>query len=231
MYQRFPGLASGLQLACGRVLVGLAVPEERPWRDISTRGSLAILLIRHGRTNFNAEQRFCGGRSDPPLDEHGREQAAKLVRFAGEIEQVFASPQRRALETAAVLGEPTIIEGLRELDQGGLEGLTYHPALTDHAEFFRAWKRDPTHVCIPGGGESMGTLADRVEAGMKEILTRTGRRGGVIAVVGHQMAQAAFVCRAIGRPLRDWPQFQLRNATANLLEWDRKAWSLVERNL
>jgi broad specificity phosphatase PhoE len=211
--------------------------EARPWRDVATRGSLAILLIRHGRTSFNADQRFCGGRSDPPLDERGREQAAKLVRFAGEVDQVFCSPQRRALETATVLGQPIVIDGLRELDQGGLEGLTYHPALTEHAEFFSAWKRDPTHVCIPGGGESMGTLADRVEAGMTEILARVGGErgsapsGGVIAVVGHQMAQAAFVCRAIGRPLREWPQFQLRNATANLLEWDRGRWSLVERNL
>ncbi len=216
------------------------MPEERPWRDVSTRGSLAVLLIRHGRTDFNAQQRFCGGRSDPPLDDLGREQAAKLVRFAADIDQVFCSPQRRALETAAVLGEPIVIEGLRELDQGGLEGLTYHPALTDHADFFRAWKRDPTHVCIPGGGESMGTLADRVEVGMLEILRRveagrasggSGAGGGVIAVVGHQMAQAAFVCQALGRPLRDWPQFQLRNATANLMAWQRGRWSLVERNL
>jgi broad specificity phosphatase PhoE len=204
----------------------------RPWRDVADRGALAVLLIRHGRTSFNADQRFCGGRSDPPLDAHGREQAVALERFAAEVERVFCSPQRRALETAAVLGPPVVIESLRELDQGGLEGRTFHPALQEHAEFFRAWKRDPTHVCIPGGGESMGALADRVETGMTEILAQLGRPGGhVVAVVSHQMAQAAFVCRALGKPLRDWPQFELRNATANLLAWERGRWSLVERNL
>lgn len=209
------------------------MPEPaRPWRDVATQGGLAVLLIRHGRTGFNAEQRFCGGRSDPPLDAHGREQAAALERFAGEVERVFCSPQRRALETAAVLGTPIVIDELRELDQGGLEGRTFHPALQEHAEFFRAWKRDPTHVCIPGGGESMGALADRVEAGMMQILAQLDRqRGGVIAVVGHQMAQAAFVCRALGKPLRDWPQFELCNATANLLARRRGRWTLVERNL
>jgi broad specificity phosphatase PhoE len=210
------------------------MPEAGPWRDIAKQGGLAVLLIRHGRTSFNAEQRFCGGRSDPPLDAHGREQAAALSRFAGEVERVFCSPQRRALETATVLGLPVVVEALRELDQGELEGRTFTPALQEHAEFFRAWKRDPTHVCIPGGGESMGTLADRVAAGMTEILAQLEPErsaGRVIAVVGHQMAQAAFVCRAIGRPLREWPEFQLRNATANLLAWDRSAWSLVERNL
>lgn len=211
------------------------MPEaRRPWRDVAKRGALAVLLIRHGRTSFNADQRFCGGRSDPPLDAHGREQAAALGRFAGDVERVFCSPQRRAVETAGVLGPPVVIEALRELDQGGLEGRTFQPALQEHAEFFRAWKRDPTHVCIPGGGESMGTLADRVAAGMSEILALLEPEQDsvrVIAVVGHQMAQAAFVCRALGRPLRDWPQFELRNATANLLAWDRGAWSLVERNL
>jgi broad specificity phosphatase PhoE len=212
----------------------LAVSDARPWSDLAKRGALAVLLIRHGRTSFNAEQRFCGGRSDPPLDERGREQAAALERFAGEVERVFCSPQLRARETAAVLGPPVVVEALRELDQGELEGHTFAPALIQHAEFFRAWKRDPTHVCIPGGGESMGALADRVELGMTEILTQLERErssGRVIAVVGHQMAQAAFVCRAIGRPLREWPQFQLRNATANLLAWERGAWSLIERNL
>jgi broad specificity phosphatase PhoE len=205
---------------------------RRPWRDVAEQGALAVLLIRHGRTSFNAEQRFCGGRSDPPLDAHGREQAAALERFASEVERVFCSPQRRALETATVLGPPVVIEALRELDQGGLEGRTFQPALHEHAEFFRAWKSDPTHVCIPGGGESMGTLADRVATGMTEILAQLDQPASrVIAVVGHQMAQAAFVCRALGRPLRDWPQFELRNATANLLAWDRNTWSLVERNL
>src|SRR5689334_6814312 len=196
---KVPGPGKRPNLDLGGVLVRLAMSDERPWREVAKRGSLAILLIRHGRTSFNADHRFCGGRSDPPLDERGREQAAKLARFAGEVDRVFCSPQRRALETASVLGEPIVIDGLRELDQGELEGLTYQPALTVHAEFFRAWKSDPTHVCIPGGGESMGALADRVEVGMTQILTHVGlagtarHGGGVIAVVGHQMAQAAFV--------------------------------------
>lgn len=205
---------------------------RRPWCDVAERGALAVLLIRHGRTSFNAEQRFCGGRSDPPLDAHGREQAGALERFAAEVERVFCSPQQRARETATVLGLPVVIESLRELDQGALEGRPFQPALREHAEFFRAWKRDPTHVCIPGGGESMGTLADRVASGMTEILAQLDQPGGrTIAVVGHQMAQAAFVCRALGKPLRDWPQFELRNATANLLAWDRGRWSLIERGL
>jgi broad specificity phosphatase PhoE len=201
---------------------------------VAALGGLAFLLIRHGQTELNAQKRFCGGRSDPPLDELGRAQAQKLAeRFAGEIERVYASPQRRAIETAAVLGEPTIVEELRELDQGSLEGREFHPALVEHAEFFRAWKRDPSDVAVPGGGESMGALADRAARGMSRIVGdhHADLRGRTVAVVGHQMAQAAFVCRALGKPLRCWQEFELRNATANLLVWDGEGWSLLGRNL
>jgi broad specificity phosphatase PhoE len=207
---------------------------SRPWRRIAELGGLAVLLIRHGQTHFNAQKRFCGGRSDPPLDELGRTQALALAqRFAGEVERVYASPLQRARETAAVLGEATILEELRELDQGALEGCEHHLAVVEHAEFFRAWKRDPTHVSVPGGGESMGALADRVTRGMSRVLRDhdADPRGRTVAVVAHQMAQAAFVCRALGKPLRHSSEFELRNATANLLVWDGHAWSLLARNL
>ncbi|MFO7563389.1 MAG: histidine phosphatase family protein [Enhygromyxa sp.] len=207
---------------------------KQPWRRVAELGGLAVLLIRHGQTPFNAQKRFCGGRSDPPLDEVGRAQVGALgERFAGEVERVYASPQRRALETAAVLGEATIIEELRELDQGSLEGLEFHPALAEHADFFRTWKRDPSEIAVPGGGESMGALADRVARGMSRVVDdhHADPRGRTVAVVAHQMAQAAFICRALGKPLRRWPEFELRNASANLLVWDGEGWSLLGRNL
>jgi broad specificity phosphatase PhoE len=207
---------------------------------VAELGGLAVLLIRHGQTEFNADKRFCGGRSNPPLDERGREQVVALgQRFAAEVERVYASPQRRALETAAALGStPTVVDELRELDQGALEGLAIQPSLFEaHAEFFQAWRRDPTEVCVPGGGESMGLLAERVTCGMNRVVddhradSSAEPRGRTVAVVCHQMAQAAFVCRALGKPLRRWPEFELRNATANLLVWDGQAWSLLARNL
>ncbi|NJK32866.1 MAG: histidine phosphatase family protein, partial [Deltaproteobacteria bacterium] len=40
---------------------------EPSWRRIKAHGGVAVLLIRHAQTEFNASRRFCGGRSDPPL--------------------------------------------------------------------------------------------------------------------------------------------------------------------
>jgi len=205
-----------------------------PWQRIIDHGGVAVLLIRHGQTALNAEGRFCGARSDPPLDARGREQAAALAeRLAGVSGRVFSSPQLRARETAAGLGAVEILADLRELDQGALEGRRFGPALAEHAEFFSAWKRDPSEVAIPGGGETMAALAERVAGAMAELVAALGSepRPQTVAVVGHQMAQAAFLCRALARPLRDWPQFELGNASANLLAWDGRSWSLHARNV
>ena len=62
-----------------------------------------LLLARHGETHWNREHRF-QGHADPPLNDAGREQSRELAeRLAGDrISAIFASPLRRAFETAEV---------------------------------------------------------------------------------------------------------------------------------
>ncbi|MFV8749716.1 histidine phosphatase family protein [Nannocystaceae bacterium ST9] len=207
--------------------------ERAPiWRKIAAHGGLAVLLIRHGQTEYNASKRFCGGGSDPPLDEAGREQARALAeRLAGEVDRVFASPLLRAIETARALAEPTSLAELRELDQGELEGQDIATTLPRYAEFFRAWRRDPSEVAVPGG-ETMNQLADRMLVGMRRVAAiHEAGQGRVVAVVSHQMAQAAFVCRALELPLARWHEFELGNARAHALAWDGRAWSLLARDV
>lgn len=65
-----------------------------------------LILVRHGRTALNREDRL-RGLSDPPLDEVGLAQAAALgdaLRDRG-IALVLTSPLERAVRTGAVLAE------------------------------------------------------------------------------------------------------------------------------
>ncbi|HEX3268847.1 MAG TPA: histidine phosphatase family protein [Gaiellaceae bacterium] len=89
-----------------------------------------ILLARHGETDWNRANRF-QGHADPPLNEAGRAQAAELARVLADesLAAVYASPLRRAFETAEIASaphglEPVPVEGLREVDVGSWEGLT-----------------------------------------------------------------------------------------------------------
>ncbi len=204
--------------------------SEPIWRRITAHGGVAVLLIRHAQTESNASKRFCGSRSDPPLDERGLEQAAALgQRMQGQLARIYASPLRRALETARAIAEPVVIDGLRELDQGELDGRDIGETLPLYPEFFRAWQRDPTDVTVPGG-ESMRALAERVHPAVAQVV-RESAGGQVLGIVTHQMAQAAFLCRALDIPLKRWPEFKLRNATANVLAWDGRSFSLLARNV
>lgn len=91
---------------------------------------MRAIIVRHGNTFAPGEPpRRIGARTDLPLVESGREQAAALcARFAGVVfDRVLTSPLLRTRETAAIiapyaLAEPT--DWLREIDHGPDEGRT-----------------------------------------------------------------------------------------------------------
>jgi broad specificity phosphatase PhoE len=104
-----------------------------------------ILLARHGETDWNREGRF-QGHADPPLNEAGRAQAAQLaVELASqELAAVYASPLRRALETADVVAAtrrlvPLPDERLREVDVGSWQGLTRDEVQRRFPEQYARW--------------------------------------------------------------------------------------------
>jgi broad specificity phosphatase PhoE len=89
-----------------------------------------VVLIRHGQTAWNRDERI-RGRSDIPLDETGLEQARATARYVAArwpLTAIYASPLRRAMETArAVAGvqglEAQPLDGLMDLSFGEWEGL------------------------------------------------------------------------------------------------------------
>src|SRR2546423_3227201 len=93
-----------------------------------------ILLIRHGQSQGNAEQRF-GGHTPTPLSELGRRQAEATARaLATEgLTAIYASDLLRAVETAEPLAQVTDLEinktsAFRERSVGQMEGLAFEEA-------------------------------------------------------------------------------------------------------
>ncbi|WP_024821749.1 MULTISPECIES: alpha-ribazole phosphatase [Aminobacterium] len=147
-----------------------------------------ILFVRHGRTDWNNEQRY-QGHSDVPLNEEGLDQARRVsLRLASfQAELIVSSPLQRAAQTAAIIAEHQVStsillrKGLEEIGFGEWEGLTVTEVEACFPEEHRRWRQDPSST-VPGGGESFSSVQQRVDNVLKEIMTREEER---ILVVAH----------------------------------------------
>ena len=80
-----------------------------------------IYLLRHGRTEYNAQKRYQGQR-DIPLSP---ESAAQLRRADFSPEVVYVTPLQRTSQTAKILfpdAKLVPVEGLKEMNFGRFEG-------------------------------------------------------------------------------------------------------------
>lgn len=127
-----------------------------------------LVLLRHGRTAWNAERRF-QGHADPPLDEVGRVQAYEVAAVIAALrpEVLVSSNAARAMQTAELVAAATGLplraeERLRERGLGHWEGLTRDEVAERYPDEFADWVagRDVSRR----GGESREQVAERALA-------------------------------------------------------------------
>ena len=139
-----------------------------------------IYLIRHGRTQFNAEGRY-QGHCDPALTPLGREQAAAngalLKTLIGDPKGwVFeSSPLGRAMDTAGIIGQAAGLSApipeprLREVSMGSWDSLTKEEISHLDPEAVRGATRYDIFFRAPDG-EGLETLTARLKSWLDEAL-------------------------------------------------------------
>ena len=137
-------------------------------------GSNEVLLVRHGETDANASARF-QGRTDTRLNERGREQSRALAgALRGEgLRALYASPLRRARETAQIVGaelglEPILDERLVEADTGAWTGRPIADIRAGEAREYARWRAADPAFRFPAG-ESVAEQAARVAAALADV--------------------------------------------------------------
>jgi alpha-ribazole phosphatase/probable phosphoglycerate mutase len=158
-----------------------------------------LLLIRHAEPEDDVRGR-CYGRLDIGLSPTGLAGAKRLAESLRdvELERVYASPRRRAVQTAAALGViPVVEDRLRELDFGELEGRTYDEIEREQPTLFRQWMEAPTLVRFPGG-ESYAELRKRVAAAVDDVVA--AHSGRTVALVSHGGVVRAALAVVLGLP-------------------------------
>lgn len=165
--------------------------------------SVRLLLVRHGETVWNQENRW-QGHADVPLSEAGREQARRLARRllaeGRQVRAIYASDLQRALHTAEILGErlgitPTLEPAWREMDIGTWSGLTTAEVIAHYAA---DWERLRAGEDLPrGGGETFAQFQGRIVRGIEHLIHK--HAGEQVAVVTHGGVVRAFLlyCRKL----------------------------------
>ena len=145
-----------------------------------------IVLVRHGETDWNRDNRF-QGRADPPLNDTGREQARVLAAELGteSFAAAYTSPLLRAAETAAILAGALRIDvvpdgSLMEVDVGSWSGLTRTEVEGRFPEGFARWL-EYGHGW--DDGETYDELGARVVSGLVDIAAR--HPGDAVLAVTH----------------------------------------------
>lgn len=165
------------------------------------KASIPIILVRHGQTAWNKEERF-RGRADLPLDETGIKQAeAAAQKLAGcEATAIYSSPLQRTMMTAEPIADIlglTIqpLEGLIDIDYGAWQGLSTQEALEQDANLYQQWIQTPQNARFPDG-EGLQDVRDRVETVIAKILSE--HAGQTVILVSHVVVCRVFICTVLG---------------------------------
>jgi broad specificity phosphatase PhoE len=177
-----------------------------------TMSSLRLLLVRHGETIWNQENRW-QGQADVPLSESGLVQAQRLAqRLLSEGRQVhalYSSDLIRAFRTAEILGAalgtpPLSEEGWREMNSGCWSGLPTAEVVARHAD---EWERVRASEDLPrGGGETFAQFQSRLVQATERLLTR--HISQQIMIVSHGGAVRAFLLHCRGLTMNQFRQIE-----------------------
>jgi len=136
-----------------------------------------LILIRAAQTDWQTQGRLAGD-TDLKLNEQGSLQAIADARAVGRFnpQAVFCGVEEATHQTATIVADELglkakAVDAFREIDLGHWEGLTEEDFCERFAKVHRQWRNDPLSV-KPPEGESISTVAGRLEAGLEKVRKR-----------------------------------------------------------
>ena len=184
-----------------------------------------IILIRHGETEWNSQQRM-QGHSNSDLSSVGQAQIQALGQWMKIVpfDHIYSSDSLRAKQTAEAITkfsghELKIDLRLREKNLGVFEGLTSEEARKRHPEVFRLFKTAGSKYVIDEG-ESTQQLQDRALEIVDEI--RIKHPGEHVLLVTHGGFIRVVMKHSLGLSLESPTRFLIRNTGVFRLVWEDK---------
>lgn len=164
-----------------------------------------LVLIRHGQSIWNLQNRFTGW-VDVPLSPGGVEEARRAAQRIQlmSFDVAYTSGLRRAQDTLAIIQEelswtvPVIRdEALNERHYGDLQGLDKDETRAIHGEEqVRIWRR--SFDTPPPNGEALKNTAERTLPFFDRCIMGDLRKGRNVLVVAHGNSNRSIVMQLDG---------------------------------
>ncbi len=145
---------------------------------------MKLLIVRHGKTEWNTEKR-AAGLADIKLNDEGINQAKMLSEKLKDvdIDVMISSPLIRAIETAEIINENHHLEiirdeGARERDLGVYEGQPNEKEIFNEIRYYT--KNVPVE-----GGEDCKTYTKKVFNFLDKIIDKYKDTNKTILIVSH----------------------------------------------
>jgi 2,3-bisphosphoglycerate-dependent phosphoglycerate mutase len=165
-----------------------------------------LVLVRHGESQWNRENRFTGW-VDVPLTDTGRQEAARAAELLRDVrfDRAYTSVLQRAIETLEIIlrgiGQTDIpverAEALNERHYGDLQGLNKAETAKQYgAEQVHIWRR--SYDVAPPGGESLKDTAARTLPYFEQVIAPQVRAGKNVLVAAHGNSLRSIVMQLDG---------------------------------
>lgn len=184
---------------------------------------MKFYIVRHGETDWNLENKI-QGQTDTDLNDNGRKQAEELAdRVARElsgIKKIYSSRQKRALETAQIIGRklsvsPIVYQGLEEINLGKWEGYTWRQVREEFKEEYQVWHQNRRYQ-VPPEGESYQQLLDRLLPALDDIVRKEGQD---VLIVTHSAVIMTLMSYVYDTPFEDMARLY-KTGNASIVELD-----------
>lgn len=199
-----------------------------------SKGGLRLLLVRHGETQWNREQRFQGKR-DIPLNEKGEDQAQQVAAFLASqpLDIAFSSPLKRSWATAEAIcsyqtngqaAHPNLdlkpIPELQEICHGLWEGKLQSEIEAEFVGQLAAWQTTPETVQMPDG-ENLVQVWDRTRQGWIRVLDTMETLGADVIglVVAHDAINKAAICQVFDLDPASFWCFKQGNGALTVIDY------------
>ncbi|GIM28178.1 alpha-ribazole phosphatase [Clostridium polyendosporum] len=175
---------------------------------------MKLILIRHGETEGNARGIYQGS-LDLSLNRQGETQCLEIKEKLREfnIDKVFSSPLKRAVESAEVIFKLDIdedknlirkknyppiikIEEFKEINFGLWEGKCYKQISSEFKDHYESFLSDYKAFVFPQG-ESFKEFYSRVASGLQDIRD-VCKDEETVAIVAHGGTLKVILCELLG---------------------------------